>query len=1123
VVGHFFDGSGGTGTLGSSAFNADSPRVYKAAVIQFDAVLNKAGYHYPQERIISLWEDAVPTINKLRPPEPFVLRNNTFDCTMYLHTNLVPRTFELDDFQVRTPTDVIGQHIHLPKWDLTTTDGSANGWNYEDGTLSPDSVRERIDAINALNPTGAGNPTDSAGRAPNTPLLARPHPFFGANGPGGVSWLGARTTLERWFFDPVVNVAGVHRGLGVIFTHDHFGPSTHQQVGLYATVLTEPPGATWVHNETGAPFYTRPDGGPTSWQAAILTGDLDGDGQNDSFREFYLEFSDFQHAYQPGTYVGVGQFGGASGAIPASSVTYRQAINPPVKGDIALGANPLSVALTLPDLLLIPGTCPGGVPRPCPEAIAADDPGMFVVNYRNEPLALRVLDQAKLGPDGKPGAQADGLPGDLAFALQSRTDRRLAAMNVQPAGGSSINGTIFPPPINAGGVSPGDPFTPMMRTYFGDRVRVKIQAGGDEETHNATISGVKWLQSGSGFGFSPNSGWVNSQQAGISEQFTFGTPAMPLMTGGTQADHFYSVDAAYQGWWSGAWGILRMYGGLQSPLFKLPNSVVPLKLSNLSQFSGVCPATAKARSYDVSAVLANDVLANFTGAVIVPVDDSSSATMHVGGRLDPGGGTLVYNARPTIMSNGKQGPLHDPTAMMYVMTSDLVPKTAGDPGCYKTVSGKKVLDVSLATCKVKLADGAPVEPLVLRAAAGECINVTLRNRLPAVAPDLGTYTQMSLLVPRDPFNPLGMTTFNNNLVRPSSYVGLHPGLVASDATKGDGVAVGANSPTAVLVAPGGVGRYQWYAGDLSLKPSGTGSFAVVGTPVELGGANLMPADPVKQGQKGLVGALSIMPAGSTWVESDVVTDHQRSMTLGFLRRTRTTATITSTTPQTRDFVAVVQPGVSLRYAGDGAPVEGIAAEGAISEDAEDAGQIALNYGAEPLWFRFGMAPNVPLGGGTGADLAAIPNAHEAYSNGLPSAAGEDPSTAVFTAQPGQPFRLHVLVPAGHARASVFNLHGHVWQRAPYVCPGSSSLGLPGLCKPTGFFPTLGGFEVGSRAIGFNPLSQFYGGQDSVLPGSHYDIVSPSAGGAFGVRGDYLFRDQAAFGNTQGLWGILRVQ
>ncbi len=57
----------------------------------------------------------------------------------------------MDDYQVRTPTDIIGQHIHLPKWDLTTTDGAANGWNYEDGTLSPGAVRERIHAINEWN------------------------------------------------------------------------------------------------------------------------------------------------------------------------------------------------------------------------------------------------------------------------------------------------------------------------------------------------------------------------------------------------------------------------------------------------------------------------------------------------------------------------------------------------------------------------------------------------------------------------------------------------------------------------------------------------------------------------------------------------------------------------------------------------------------------------------------------------------------------------------------------------------------------------------------------------------------------------------------------------------------
>ena len=52
---------------------------------------------------------------------------------------------------------------------------------------------------------------------------------------------------------------------------------------------------------------------------------------------------------------------------------------------------------------------------------------MLVVNYRNEPVGLRIFDPNKLGPDGKPGMQADGERGDLAFALQSRTDRAIAA------------------------------------------------------------------------------------------------------------------------------------------------------------------------------------------------------------------------------------------------------------------------------------------------------------------------------------------------------------------------------------------------------------------------------------------------------------------------------------------------------------------------------------------------------------------------------------------------------------------------------------------------------------------------------------------------------------------------
>ena len=52
---------------------------------------------------------------------------------------------------MRTPTDIIGQHIHLVKFDVTSSDGSGNGFNYEDGTFSPDEVIERIHAIRKQN------------------------------------------------------------------------------------------------------------------------------------------------------------------------------------------------------------------------------------------------------------------------------------------------------------------------------------------------------------------------------------------------------------------------------------------------------------------------------------------------------------------------------------------------------------------------------------------------------------------------------------------------------------------------------------------------------------------------------------------------------------------------------------------------------------------------------------------------------------------------------------------------------------------------------------------------------------------------------------------------------------
>jgi hypothetical protein len=191
----------------------------------------------------------------------------------------------------------------------------------------------------------------------------------------------------------------------------------------------------------------------------------------------------------------------------------------------------------------------------------------------------------------------------------------------------------------------------------------------------------------------------------------------------------------------------------------------------------------------------------------------------------------------------------------------------------------------------------------------------------------------------------------------------------------------------------------------------------------------------------------------------------------------------------------------------------------VAEDAEDSGQMGLNYGSEPLWFRFGLSPMSTWTGFTG--LGGVLNAHEAYSNGL-AGVGGDPATPVFTARAGTPFRLHLLMPTGTPRASGITMNGHAWQREPHVCSGSAYLGIPGKCKPTGFYPTLPGFEVASRSLGHNPLSFVTGAQDLVSPASHFELVLPSAGGSNAVPGDYLIHDRAGMGNLSGLWEVLRV-
>ena len=1231
------DDPAGMNVYGASPHNAADPRIFKAANIQFDAVLNKLGYHFPQQRIIAFWEDAVPIINKQLPPEPFVFRMNTFDCAQYTQANLVPKVYELDDYQVRTPTDIIGQHIHLPKWDLTSADGSANGWNYEDGGLSPEMVMEVIHSINnwqddPLQPDVTtdveGNPVvNSAGVAitddPANHLHGLDHPFFGAT-EYAENWVGARSVMQRWFTDPVVNVQGVDRGLGIIFTHDHYGPSTHQQVGLYATLLVEPAGSKWVHNETGVQLGQSPDGtqapgrsdgGPTSWQAAILTGS-DGFGgsysQNvganevEDHREFYMEYADFQHAYQPGVYVGADQQGlqlhpydatdadgdgfidnplvaGQGGDGPlgpiAGNDTFRESIQPSQRLEAAHAPGGFPT-----DIWEFPAFCAGDVPRPCPEAITADDPGLYVVNYRAEPLLARIYDPDREDcPDGKKGCQAAGKAGDLAYAMDSNTTRAIPELNVQPKAGDSINGTIFPPMINApSAVSNKDPFTPMMRAYDGDRIHIKWQSGGQEEAMVGSVHGIKWLQSGSGFGEAKNSGWRNAQTSGISAQYAFRTPVFAdrKQRGGI-GDYAYSVNSSLDGWTTGTWGLLRSYSGNRKDMVALPGNdpQKQLNIVNDKDYDGTCPKSAPKRFYDVTAVLAEDVLPGNPDVTIQDLYPQS----HMG-RAPEGPGTLVYNSRTTVLhasanhETGElpanpivgQGPLHDPAAILYVFTEDLIADDAyldfywkkkekvwfwnsNDPNC---INGGSGVQHRLPGCPVKLKPDVPVEPLVLRANAGECIEVTLRNKVleqavdangdrvclnssapafrdigqstyyadtddpedrtcdsPAVLPiawdtmpDLASGNAQFGVVTRDRGAGVeGMTSFNNNLMAPSAFVGLHPALVEYDVTRSDGTDVGQN-PSRQTAPPGGQAHYQWYAGHIEMKtvggPKNKRNVERLATPIEFGGFNIMPADKIKQGQKGAVAAGVIYPEGSTW-ETDP--------------GTRMAATVTRPDYTTfRDFTTVWQKGVSLHYA-DSSPVHNSEGEGefGVSEDPEDMGHQAINYATEPLWFRFGLAPCGEAG------CSDEPDSHMAFSNDL---VGGDPETPVFNVTAGEEFRKHVLMPFGPGRVAVYDLHGHTWQRDPYLCKDDADLGILGKCDMgNGHAGAAGTGSVGSQDLGWNPIGFSIGAQEWLIGGQHFEIVIPSAGGKFRVTGDYLFRDRLGLGSSDGLWGIVRVE
>lgn len=733
-------------------------RRYKAAVIQTDVVLNKVGWHYPQQRLLTLWNDVAPTFTGERPPEPLFFRANSGDSIEFWHTNLVPDYYELDDFQVRTPTDIIGQHIHLVKFDVLASDGASNGFNYEDGTFSPEEVVNRIEAINHAKSLIGGGLHEGMvvpqtgdypqieqclasalplrpciEKVPATMLKPKPAPPIFGPPPAGQDFTGAQTTIQLWMADPLLNNRGRDRTLRTVFTHDHFGPSTHQNVGLYAGLLVEPPGSTWQESETGTPMGSRPDGGPTSWQANIITKN-----QEESYREFTFEFQDLQLAYtatskskpaaptaplfvqdEPNptqfqndiSSLNAGKIpADLSGAFSASGITLSPVAKsaacptPPSCWTITDAKNypgfPLQVTALKPPsapaaFQAFTSAMPGGwfdpanalgppPSDPYPTNTSAPYPllidtspgvGTYSSNYRNEPVPLRV----------QPGSNSGNVT-DLSWAFSSLSNRNIAQLNIQPedcptkpncpiAPGSGFN---FPQkPLTAGMTGP-DPYMPLLRAYENDHVQIRTLVGAHVTTHPFMVHGVNWL-------YEPqhgDSGYKSLQGMGLSEHFEmlFHLPS-PVKLPNTQfSDYLYSPSSGVTGVQQGLWGILRAYDGTvkkQPDLVPLPNNPGG-RAKNPT--IGTCPDKQRGEN----------------GEIPVPTR-SYTVVARTAQQIGLSNG-VVYNSRG-------QSPLTAPNALLYVNTDDLDPATHN------------------------LKKGLRVEPLILRANAGECVQVTLVNQL----------------------------------------------------------------------------------------------------------------------------------------------------------------------------------------------------------------------------------------------------------------------------------------------------------------------------------------------------------------------------------------------------------
>lgn len=132
----------------------------------------------------------------------------------------------------------------------------------------------------------------------------------------------------------------------------------------------------------------------------------------------------------------------------------------------------------------------------------------------------------------------------------------------------------------------GDPATPILETYPGDPMVIRLLDGAHEEQHAFNLNGMSWRKEIT----DPVSPLVAEQTIGISEAFNIRVDE--YYASGNYLYYFGGIDDA----WLGLWGIIRAHRCRQKHLLPLCNHKKPIP------FPTCPPAGAKIRKFEIAAI-----------------------------------------------------------------------------------------------------------------------------------------------------------------------------------------------------------------------------------------------------------------------------------------------------------------------------------------------------------------------------------------------------------------------------------------------------------------------------------------------------------------------------------------